>query len=391
MPMQALTLTDENLRHIAAHGDEGAKDRSSRASFEDVKVASLSNIDMIVRRYLSGPKLVDNGKEWAACNPTRNDADLGSFKINRRTGVWSDFATKEAGGDMIDLVAYLTNKTNVEAKNELAELLNVKPSVGSSSLTGNIPVTRPKLVEKTVAAPATIDTAPTALPRRTPPDKDGKPKFIAGDRPRAYNNEKRRHAYRRGGVTVRFKILKMGEDRAFNAYRVVDTNGVTGWQFAQPQGYEEIPYFFGENPFDADIDRVIFWPEGEKDVETVAKLGGLAFTFGGAGDGLPSGCEQYVSDRNVVILADNDEPGRKHAENKAALASGVAASVKVIHFPELDEKQDISDWIAGGKTFDDLKRASWPRNLGNHRRPQNPFATTPRSNFHSATASQIGD
>ena len=357
MTMQASTLTDENLCHIAAHGDEGANDRSSRASFEDVKAASLSSIDMIVRRYLPNPKLVDNGKEWAACNPTRNDADLGSFKINRRTGVWSDFATKETGGDMIDLVAYLTNKTNVEAKNEVAELLNVKPSVGSRSLTGNIPVTRPKLVEKTVAAPATIDAVPTALPRRTPPDKDGKPKFIvAGDAgPRAYNNEKRRHAYRRGGVTVRFKILKTGEDRAFNAYCVVDTNGVTGWQFAKPEGYKEIPYFFGENPFHADIDRVIFWPEGEKDVETVAKLGGLAFTFGGAGDGLPSGCEQYVADRNVVILADNDEPGREHAEKKAALASNVAASVKVIYFPELVDKGDVSDWIEFGNTFDDLK------------------------------------
>jgi hypothetical protein len=184
---------------------------------------------------------------------------------------------------------------------------------------------------KVAAAPGAIGAVPTKFPPRTPPDKDGKPAFVvAGDQgPRPYSTEKRRHFYRRGGVPVRVKILKTGEDRAFNAYRVTDCDGATGWQFTKPEGYEDVPYFFGDNPFDTEIDRVIFWPEGEKDVETVATLGGLAFTFGGTGDGWPEGCEQYVADRNVVILADNDEPGRKHAEKKALLASTVAASVKV--------------------------------------------------------------
>jgi putative DNA primase/helicase len=357
VPMQASTITDENIHHIAAYGEEGTNEIVSRASFEDVKSASLGSIDLIVGKYLSDAKLVDNGKEWTACNPTRDDKKPGNFKINRRTGVWSDFAGGATGGDMIDFVQYLTGKTNVEAKNELAALLNVNPSVGSRSLIGNIPVTRTRPVEKIVAAPATINLAAATYPPRTPPDNEGKPKFIvAGDAgPPAYNNEKRRHAYRRGGVAVRFKILKTGEKRAFNAYRVVNIDGVTGWQFAKPDSFEDVPYFFANNPFDEDIDRIVFWPEGEKDADTVAKLGGLAFTFGGTGDGLPNGCEQYVADRHVVILADNDEPGRSHAQKKAALASKVAASVKVIHFPELNEHMDVSDWIENGKSFEDLK------------------------------------
>ncbi|MDI4234759.1 hypothetical protein OZ411_18305 [Bradyrhizobium sp. Arg237L] len=32
----------------------------------------------------------------------------------------------------------------------------------------------------------------------------------------------------------------------------------------------------------------VFWPEGEKDVESVGKRGGCAITFGGVGDGLRS-------------------------------------------------------------------------------------------------------
>jgi putative DNA primase/helicase len=47
-----------------------------------------------------------------------------------------------------------------------------------------------------------------------------------------------------------------------------------------------------------------------------------------------------------VILADNDEPGRAHAEKKATLASEGATSVKIIHFHELEDKQDVSDWAA---------------------------------------------
>jgi putative DNA primase/helicase len=359
---QVSILVDESIRPYIEYGDEsgtpGANDKSRRVSFEDVKEATKGSIESVVRWLLPNGKLVDNGKEWVALNTARADKKLGSFKVNLRNkpGVWSDFAIGQSGGDLIDLYVYLKGVDKVEAKDAIADYLSVKPSAGSTSLTGNIPATRPRL-EKAAAAPIAISAAPTKFPPRTPSDQDGKPVFIVADDegPRASSTEKRRHVYRRGGIPVRIKIIKKDKKGAFNAYRATDAGGVTGWQFAKPDDYEDVPYFFGDNPFDTEIDRVIFWPEGEKDVETVAKLGGLAFTFGGTGDGWPNGCELYVADRNVVILADNDGPGREHAEKKAALASKVAASVKVIHFPELHEHQDVSDWIAGGKTFNDLK------------------------------------
>ena len=172
--------------------------------------------------------------------------------------------------------------------------------------------------------------------------------MVAGDEgPSPQNNELRRHEYRQGGVPVRVKIIKKDKKGATNAYRVTDADGVTGWQFGKPEGFEQIPYFVpGADPFVATINQPIFWTEGEKDVETVVRLGGLAFTFGGCGDGLPQGCEQYVVGRRVVILADNDDEGRKHAEKKASLASKGATSVKIIHFRELEDKQDVSDWAA---------------------------------------------
>ena len=65
-----------------------------------------------------------------------------------------------------------------------------------------------------------------------------------------------------------------------------------------------LPYFVGNDPFASDA--LLFWPEGEKDVDSVTKRGGAAFTFGGTGDGLPAGVEQYLVGRVVAILADND-------------------------------------------------------------------------------------
>ena len=82
----------------------------------------------------------------------------------------------------------------------------------------------------------------------------------------------------------------------------------------------------------------------------------VSVTFGGTGDGLPAGCEAFFVGRNVVILADNDTGGRQHAEKKASLVAPVAASVRIVHFPELPEKKDVSDWIALGNELDDLRR-----------------------------------
>jgi putative DNA primase/helicase len=80
-----------------------------------------------------------------------------------------------------------------------------------------------------------------------------------------------------------------------------------------------------------------------------------AFTFGGAGDGLPDGIAHYLADRHLVILADNDDPGRAHAEKKAAIAHEAgAASIRIVHFPDLPAKGDVTDFIVNGGTTEQL-------------------------------------
>jgi hypothetical protein len=253
---------------------KSAKD-DGRIDFADVKAATLRSLDFIIPTLLPGGRR--QGDEWVVRNPTRNDSKPGSFRVNMRTGVWSDFATSESGGDMIDLYVYLKGGSNIQARNALAEMLNVQARSGSKSKS----TTPPKRSAAATAVPRDLHEPPKGFPARTPSDKDGKPAFVvAGDEgPPARGKELRRHVYRQGNTPVRIKIIKKDGKGALNAYRVADADGVTGWQYKKPEAFQQIPYFVpSADPFVAVIDQPIFWTEGEKDVETVVGLGRTSFS-----------------------------------------------------------------------------------------------------------------
>jgi hypothetical protein len=73
---------------------------------------------------LPGGKI--SGGEYVVRNPTRADRRPGSFKINLRSGRWSDFATGDCGGDPISLVAYTEGMSQGEAARMLARMLRLE-------------------------------------------------------------------------------------------------------------------------------------------------------------------------------------------------------------------------------------------------------------------------
>lgn len=96
-------------------------------------------------------------------------------------------------------------------------------------------------------------------------------------------------------------------------------------------------------------DWVVYLCEGEKDADRLTELNLVATsTIEGASKGEVKWRESYtntLSGLNVVILADNDEAGINQAKGVAALLNGKVASVKVVEFPELPEKGDVSDYL----------------------------------------------
>ncbi|MGA2585466.1 MAG: AAA family ATPase [Candidatus Aminicenantales bacterium] len=89
--------------------------------------------------------------------------------------------------------------------------------------------------------------------------------------------------------------------------------------------------------------------EGEKDVDTVKeKLGWTATTNPHGAGNWKDEFSGYFKGKEVVIIPDNDEPGKKHAQKVAESLLKDAASVKILKLPGLREKEDISDWLENG-------------------------------------------
>jgi hypothetical protein len=111
------------LRHRTA----GPVGRVQRINFDDINRAALSSIGSVLVRLLPGGRVV--GGEYLALNPRRADTHLGSFKVRvagARAGCWSDFATRDHGGDLVSLVAYLEGVSQGEAARRLAQVLGLE-------------------------------------------------------------------------------------------------------------------------------------------------------------------------------------------------------------------------------------------------------------------------
>ncbi|WP_237753277.1 DUF3631 domain-containing protein [Dehalococcoides mccartyi] len=101
-------------------------------------------------------------------------------------------------------------------------------------------------------------------------------------------------------------------------------------------------------------DQVIFIAEGEKGVNSLVEHG-LNATCSPMGAG--KWREEYNSaftNRSVVILPDNDEPGENHAQQVFDFLSKVTPAIQILHLPCLREKEDVFDWFAQGHTAEEL-------------------------------------
>jgi KaiC/GvpD/RAD55 family RecA-like ATPase len=96
--------------------------------------------------------------------------------------------------------------------------------------------------------------------------------------------------------------------------------------------------------------------EGEKDVLTLRRHG-IPATCNSEGAGKwPPELSPYFQGKNVVIVPDNDKPGRDHALLVATSLHGIAARVRILELPGLPAKGDVSDFFAAGRSSDEFKK-----------------------------------
>lgn len=142
--------------------------------FERCKQAALNVVEGVLAHWLPGGKV--QKREYVVKNPARDDRHAGSFSVNLDHGGWFDFATKDKGGDLIALVAYLERCEQLDALKRLEDFLGL-----DGSTPGEAPPPRPAtpLHSKGVSGDGWEPTAPVpegalaSMPKRHP--KHGEP------------------------------------------------------------------------------------------------------------------------------------------------------------------------------------------------------------------------
>lgn len=157
--------------------------------------------------------------------------------------------------------------------------------------------------------------------------------------------------YRNEKGNLLFQVVRF-EPKGFMQRRP-DDNGGHKWGLGQT---ERVLYNLPEVNQAVTNNDVVYLVEGEKDADNLMKLGLTATTAPMGAGKWNSNYTDALRGAEVVIIPDNDKPGKEHAEQVARTLHEVTSSIKIVELPDLEEKQDFTDWINKGFDKDDLLR-----------------------------------
>lgn len=93
--------------------------------------------------------------------------------------------------------------------------------------------------------------------------------------------------------------------------------------------------------------------EGEKDADTLNRLGFVATTNIGGSKNWLAAYAETLKNKDVIVVPDQDEAGEKHGQSVTESLAGKANSVKVVKLPV----KDSTDWFVTFKTDEEAKAA----------------------------------
>lgn len=95
--------------------------------------------------------------------------------------------------------------------------------------------------------------------------------------------------------------------------------------------------------------------EGEKDCDWLCEIGFVVTTCPMGAGKWDDNYSEFLNDRKLVaIIPDNDEPGRRHAQQVAESLSRVGVRARILELPGLSDKGDVSDWLDAGGSKEEL-------------------------------------
>lgn len=347
--------------------------------FSHVNKRALENIISVLSYYLPNGKW--QGHEYIALNPTRNDNKLGSFSINANTGEWADFATNDAGGDIISLVAYLEKVNQGHAKTALAKFLGIPNKRNVTDVETVTSNTKPrssnasgeKLLSHTsssdnvtpVAKQNAIWTVISPIPKNAPPPPSHHPQLGKILQQYIYRTQNEKIIC----YVCRFEIITDGKpDKTFRPLTYCRSKtGREAWQWLSPP---ELRTLYNLDIILAHPEKPIVFCEGEKSADAAARLLPdfvTTTTLNGAKSPHKTDLS-HLKGRELIIWADNDPTGQWYAAKIASLATQAgAASINTIDLKkfqrlpgastqrDLPDKWDAADALEEGYTAEHMK------------------------------------
>ncbi|MFC2083310.1 phage/plasmid primase, P4 family, partial [Candidatus Bipolaricaulota bacterium] len=125
------------------------------------------------------------------------------------------------------------------------------------------------------------------------------------------------------------------------------------------KGVRQVPYRLPDL-VQSDSSQPVFIVEGEKDVNRLMSDGLIATTNSGGAGKWKSEYSEFLRDRDVIVVPDNDQPGRQHAQSVAGSLEGIARSIGVVNLPGLPKGGDVSDWLNLGHQASELPDLAEP-------------------------------
>lgn len=265
----------------------------------------LANWEAIILPLLPGSEVL--GGELVARNPRREDKSPGSFRLNLDSGAWADFALEGVkGADALSFLAYVRDQTPKEARIYAAAKLAAMGSAAEPA--------------PQVTPAAETDDSEAILPI---PQGAGNPPL-----PDRFGYPVKEWRYRDAAGGLLLIVRRYDTEDGGKA--------VVCWTYRTPGQWEPRkpakPWpLYNLEGLAKDPGGLVLIAEGEKTADAAGRLlpGIGVTTLNGSGCAKDADLEALTG-RDIVILPDADEPGRKYAVDLIARLEGKAQSLRIM-------------------------------------------------------------
>ncbi len=185
---------------------------------------------------------------------------------------------------------------------------------------------------------AGVEAAPPAAPPRSNPS------------PRITTT----YDYRDEAGTLLFQVVRF-EPKSFRQRRP-DASARDGWTW-KLDDTRRVLYRLPEVLAVIAAGQPVFVVEGERDCESLTKHGFCATCNPGGASKWQDDYTTTLRDADVVLIADKDEPGRRHVQLVAGKLHGVAKTLRLVELPDFNGQpvKDAADYFAAGATAEDFR------------------------------------